>query len=329
MKNLSIGKLRGLQQIATAGGVMTMVALDHRGSLARMISPEHPEEVSYAQMVECKLELCDQLAPYASAVLLDPVFGVAPGISHGVLPNNTGLLVSLEASGYGDPQYRVTEQLKEWSVEKIKRVGASAVKLLLYYRPDLVELAEKQRDMVKDVAQECIKYDIPFLVEPVTYPIATEVTSPELLADTKSKLVIQTAQEITALPIDVLKAEFPGDLRYHEESELEKRCYQIDRYSAAPWVILSAGVDYQTFYRQVEIACKSGASGFLAGRAIWQEAVRMKEAQERKEFLSTVVVDRLKRLAELAVKYASPWYRKWRLNPQELVPVSEDWYKEY
>ena len=101
MKKLSIGKIRGLQQIANPDGIFTMCAMDHRGSLRSMINKESPEEVNYEEMVERKLELCSSLAKYASAVLLDPIFGAAQCISHGVLPNNTGLLVSIEASGYG------------------------------------------------------------------------------------------------------------------------------------------------------------------------------------------------------------------------------------
>ena len=71
--------------------------MDHRGSLCSMIDEEHPAEVNYEEMVERKLELCSTLAKYASAVLLDPIFGAAQCISRSNLPNNTGLLVSIEA----------------------------------------------------------------------------------------------------------------------------------------------------------------------------------------------------------------------------------------
>ena len=137
MKKLSLGKVRGLQQIANSDGIFIMCAMDHRESLRGMIDKEHPEEVSHEEMVKRKVELCSSLAKYASAVLLDPVFGAAQCISHSVLPNNTGLLVSIEASGYsGQKEHRLTKLLDEWSVEKIKRMGASAVKILVYYRPD-------------------------------------------------------------------------------------------------------------------------------------------------------------------------------------------------
>jgi len=99
MKTLSIGKLRGLQQLANDDGIFTMCAMDHRHSLQHIRG--EGTELDYGEMVERKLELCSQLAPHASAVLLDPVFGAAQCIGGGALPGSTGLMVSMEASGYG------------------------------------------------------------------------------------------------------------------------------------------------------------------------------------------------------------------------------------
>jgi len=331
MKMLSIGKIRGLQQIANPDGIFTICAMDHRGSLRRMIDEDNPDEVSHEEMVKRKLELCSSLAEHASAVLLDPVFGAAQCISHGILPKNTGLLVSMEATGYhGDMERRLTKLIDGWSVEKIKRMGASAVKILVYYRPDLTELASKQLNTINMIADECLKYDLPFLVEPLSYPIGNEMDNPREFAALKDQLVIKTAQDITALPVDVLKAEFPADPHYQQDkAELTNLCRQLDRSSQVPWVILSAGVDFETFSQQVEIACQAGASGFLGGRAIWQEAMHMNDARQRTQFLSTTATDRLKRLIETANKYAVPWYRRLGVTAEELTPISERWYEEY
>ncbi len=142
--------------------------------------------------------------------------------------------------------------------------------------------------------------------------------------------MIKTARDITALPIDVLKAEFPADLRYKKDKPaLIDLCRQLDMASRLPWVVLSAGVDFEAFCQVVEIACQGGASGFLGGRAIWQEAMHIDDAQERFRYLSTVVVDRLKRLTEIANKYAVPWYQKLGISRQELTDTSEQWYQEY
>lgn len=309
-----------------------MCAMDHRGSLKAMIEKEQLDDnVDYQELLEHKLELCATLAPYVSAVLLDPNYGAAQCIAGGVLPGHTGLLVSIEATGYESaPQGRITTLLNGWSVEKIKRMGGSAVKILVYYRPDLAEVASKQLKTIQIVADECLRYDIPFLVEPKTYSMKGENAGALQFAVRKPSLVIETARQITSLPIDVLKAEFPADAKYETNREkLLQFCQQLDEASQVPWVILSAGVDYEIFREEVEIACRAGASGFLGGRAIWQEAIHFAGKKERVKFLSTTVADRLKELAEIAAKYAVPWYRKLGIEANKLTVIQENWYRSY
>jgi len=321
MKKLSIGKIRGLQQLANDKGIMTMCALDHRGSLKKMLG-RRGFQPRYQDMVDFKLDLCRILAPHASAILLDPIYGAGQAVAADVLPKSTGLLVSLEESGYsGEENARVTELLPDWSVKKIKKMGATAAKLLLYYRPDS-NVAQKQLDTVKKLADDCFTEDIPFVVEPMSYKIAEDKQN---FAKIKPQLVIETAKQITALPIDMLKAEFPADLEYEkDENRLLDFCHQLDEASQVPWVILSAGVSFELFYKQVELACRAGASGFLAGRALWQEAAQASSRQERLKFLETTVVQRLESLTELANACATPWYDK-----LEASEVSENWYRTY
>jgi len=328
MRTLSIGKIRGLQQITTGKGTFVIAAIDHRGSIRSMISPDEPENVTYDQIVERKQELCSTLSPYVSAILLDPEFSAAQCIAGGKISGRAGLLVSIEATGYeNSPRGRITHVLDRWSVDKIKKMGASAVKILLYYRPDMPNVAAKQLDTIREIAMDCIKQDIPFLVEPVTYPSTPGVAEP---AELRSRLVIETARQLTKLPIDVLKAEFPGDLAHeHDENKLIGLCRELDAASQVPWVVLSAGVDFETFARQVEIACKSGASGFLGGRAIWQESMTMSNQEERLHFLSTTVVERIKKLADIVNTYAVPWYAKYGLKADGLAAITMDWYKGY
>jgi len=306
--------------------------MDHRGSLKAMIEKEQPDdEVDYQELVEYKLDLCEALAPHSSAVLLDPNYGVAQCISSGLLAGHTGLLVSIEATGYeSNPQGRLTTLLKNWSVGKIRRMGASAVKLLVYYRPDLSEVAKAQLKTIRTVAEECEKHDIPLLVETVTYPLASEDAKTSAFAARKPELVTDAARQITSLPIDVLKSEFPADLRYEtNKSKLIDYCRKVDEASQVPWVILSAGVEYEAFRQEVEIACSAGASGFLGGRAIWQEALHFDERKDRRNFLLTTAADRVKELAEIATKYAVPWYRKMGLKANHLATIPENWYVKY
>jgi tagatose 1,6-diphosphate aldolase len=330
---LTIGKLRGLQELANDDGVFNICAMDHRRSMMRIMEGGHVVEgsTSYEEMSQRKLELCAHLAPHASAVLLDPLFGAAQSISHGALPKSTGLLVSLEASGYSGPsEFRMSELEEGWSVEKIKRMGASAVKFLIYYRPDFIELANKLMELVEAVGQECQKYDIPLVIEPLSYPLGEEAKNPAQFTAAKEQLVPKTAKHITALPVDMLKSEFPSDLRYNKDKgKLIDICQKLDKASQVPWVVLSAGVSFDIFCQQVEIACKAGASGFLAGRAIWQEAMNIDDPKERAKMLQTVGVERLKQLTEIAAKHAVPWYKKLGLKPDELAETAEGWYQQY
>lgn len=331
MKRYRIGKIRGLQQIADSHGIFAMCAMDHRGSLQKMIAPADPKSVGYVQMVERKRELCAALAPYSSAVLLDPDTGAAQSILSGDLPGHVGLLVSMEASGYGGgAEGRVTELLPGWNAAKVKRMGGSAGKLLLYFRPDLEALASKQLKVVETVAADCAAADLAFLVEPKTYAIGEEIKHPELLARRLPDLVIETARRITALDVDVLKAEFPADMKYEkDEGKLADLCRRLDGASRVPWVVLSAGVDYETFARQVEIACRAGASGFLGGRAIWQEAMAIEDRTERVRYLQTTVADRMKHLSEIAAKYGTPWYKKMGAPDGRIGDLPQKWYEGY
>jgi tagatose 1,6-diphosphate aldolase len=335
--NISIGKLRGLQQLADSKGMMTMCAIDHRGALKRALNEKNPDTVSYQDIVDFKIDLCQAVAPFASAILLDPEYGAGQAIAAGLLPGSKGLLVSMEKTGYaGDSTARITELLPGWSVKKAKRMGASAVKLLIYFRPDLKDVASKQLDLVARLADQCLEEDIAFLVEPVSYPIEEKGhinrggASSKKYAEIKPGLVIETARQITALPIDVLKAEFPADIKFEQDEEkLLGFCRELNQASRLPWVLLSAGVDFDSFRKQVKIACKAGASGFLAGRALWQEGAQIRSRDERMNFFQKTAAPRLKELAEIADSYGKPWYSRLGAENGKFAPVAEGWYKSY
>ena len=314
-----------------------MCAIDHRGALKRALSEKNPAAVSYQDIVDFKLDLCQAVAPFASAILLDPEYGAGQAITAGLLSGPKGLLVSMEKTGYrGDSNARITELLPGWSVRKAKRMGASAVKLLIYFRPDIKDVASKQLDLVARLAAQCIIEDIAFLVEPVSYPIEEKErinqagTSSKKFAEIKPGLVIETARQITALPIDVLKAEFPADIKFEQdEGKLLGLCQELNQASRLPWVLLSAGVDFDSFQKQVGIACKAGASGFLAGRALWQEGAQIRSREERMSFFQNTAAPRLKELAEIANSYGKPWYSRWGAENGKFAPVTEGWYRSY
>ncbi|MBN1265238.1 MAG: tagatose 1,6-diphosphate aldolase [Anaerolineales bacterium] len=320
--NTTVGKLRGLAQCATRRGTFAMLALDHRGNLRRALNPENSDSVSFEQMVAFKKEVTRSLAPYTSGILLDPEIGGAPAIASGALPGHVGLLMAVEATGYaGDTTERRSRVLPGWSVGKIRRMGASGVKLLLYYHPDAAE-ARAQEELVREVAETCRFYDLPLFLEPLSFSI--DPAQPKLTSDQKRSVVIQTAKNLTPLGIDVLKAEFPLDVRSSTDETLWKEaCEELDAASHVPWILLSAGVEFETYLRQVQAACRAGASGVLAGRAIWKEAADL-SGQARMDFLTCTAAERMQRITALCDALAKPW--------TALIPagaVEENWHLHY
>lgn len=322
MTTLSIGKLRGLQHCATAHGALAVVALDHRGSLRRALHPEAPDSTTPAEMIALKQEIVAALAPATSAVLLDPEVGAAQCIATGALPGAVGLIVALESTGYtGDPNARQSEILPGWSVAQAKRMGANAVKLLVYYHPD-APIAAEIEVLVRQVAAECARQDILLMLEPLSYSLDPAVK--KLPSIEKRRIVIETARRLVSDGVDVLKAEFPLDVATDPDEQVwQAACAELSETCPVPWVVLSAGVSYETYLRQINIACRAGASGVAAGRAIWKEAVSLKAA-ERVTFLNGPARQRMARVTALCDALARPWQSFY-----DVPAIGDDWYERY
>jgi tagatose 1,6-diphosphate aldolase len=318
-QTISPGRWRGLKTTSTDNYVFTILAFDQRGSYRRML----PEGTSYETAVEMKCEVISALSPHASAVLLDASYGFTPALT---MSGGSGLLLSLEKSGYtGESTYREMAFDDDWTIGKIKRFGASAVKLLVYYHPGAGELADKNDALIKDLCDTCHTYDIPIFVEPVSYSLDADVPkSSAAFAETRPEVVRETARRLAKLQPDVLKLEFPVDVAFDDDVDhWLAACEAVSEVSEVPWVLLSAGVDFETFERQLEVACAAGASGFLAGRAIWKEMVDM-SPDERQRFLAGAATERIQRLAEITADKARPW------NAFYAIPAAGDeWYRSY
>lgn len=321
---LALGARRGLEACASPGGTFTVLAIDHRQNLRRELRPDDPGSVSYEEMVEFKRAVVRALAPVATGTLLDPEIGAAQAVADGSMPASSGLIVAIEATGYEGPSTaRVSRVLDGWSVGKAKRMGASAVKLLVYYHPDAANAADQER-LVADVAADCLAADIALFVEPLSFSLVDGET---LTSEARRRVVIETARRLTAIGGDILKAEFPYDPAVTERARWGEACEELDAASSVPWVLLSGGVDESTFEAQVRAACAAGASGVLVGRSVWAEAATM-EAAARDAFLSTTGRDRLSRLADLVESAGRPWHsRPSRLTASPMP--SEAWYREY
>jgi tagatose 1,6-diphosphate aldolase len=327
-KELSIGKFRGLSATSSTDKVFTILAFDHRHSFLRMLKPTPKEDEEYRAVVTAKSDLVPILSPYGSAILLDPVYSAAQMIISARLPGDIGLLVSVEASGYiGDNTGRVSEILENWGVEKIKSMGANAVKLLIYYHPHAGKVAEQQEQLVSKVVEDCRKHDIPLFLEAVSYSIDPKIDKKsEEFANGHPDLVVETAKRLGPLGPEILKLEFPVDPDYDsDESRWLEACQAVSDASPVPWAVLTGGVTYDVFVEQLEIACKGGASGFLAGRAVWQEAMPMPR-DERRDWLENVAVQRLQNLAAIAEDFARPWTD---FYPPQDAAKYENWYASY
>ena len=315
MKLTSIGKLRGLQQISSNRGTFTALALDHRQNLRKA----NPAFVNDEELSRFKVDVTSVLAKQATAVLLDPEVSAAQAIAQRAIPQNVGLVVAVESTGYtGDSTARQAQIIPGWSVEKAKRMGASAIKLLVYYHPDSKAAAEIE-DFTAMIAEDCRKHDLVLMLEPLSYSLDE---NKKLSSDEKRYVVVETAKRLTPLNVDILKAEFPLDVNDMDESKWLEACKEISSASATPWILLSAAVDYETFLQQVTVACNAGASGVAVGRAVWKEAVTM-DGDERVKFLSTVAKQRLSRLTSLCYALARPYTDFYTAD----APF--DWYKTY
>ena len=320
---MRLGTLRGLDACASGTGRFSVLALDHRNNLRRMLGPDDPDAVPYEQLVAVKRSIVRAVAGTASGILLDPEIGAGPAILDGDLPPGCGLLVSVEETGYdGPPTARQSRLLRGWGVAQIKRMGADAVKLLLYYHPD-AENAEDQERLLIDVAELCADADIPLFLETLCFALEDGAT---LTGEARRDVVVRTARRLTALGGDVLKCEFPYDASVTDRTRWHEACAELEEATAIPWVILSAGVDDATFEAQTEVACGAGASGVLVGRSVWKEGATM-AAPERDAWLASEGVARMQRLVDIVESEARPWRARSPLVGGDAL--AEGWYAGY
>jgi len=320
-KPLTPGKLRGLQRASTPGGMFTILAIDHQDALRRVM-PE--SETSDDALTRFKLNVVAVVQSEISGVLLDPVLSATQAISAG-LTNRIGLLVELEKADYNlEPMPLTVEIDAAWSVQKTKKMGADGVKLFFYYHPDDTAHAQKQEATIRRIVADCMTADIPLYAEPIIYAHGVEANTQAFVEDFP-RAVIESAKRINALDVDILKLEFPVNVRHQpDESAWIDACAELAASIDVPWVLLSAGVDFDTYTRQVKIACETGAAGYMVGRAIWGDATKITDASERLQWLQSEGKRRMHTLAQIAGEYGTPWTEHY--HPQD---ISTSWFRTY
>jgi tagatose 1,6-diphosphate aldolase len=283
--NITPGKLKGLQAVSDEKGVIRAAAMDQRGSLRKSIAKLRgiePNQLSQKEMEEFKTSVTKILTPHATAILLDPEFGL-PAIK--AKSPNAGVLLAYESTGYDNTQPgRLPALIPGWSVQKSIEVGADCIKILLYYTPfEKPEINAQKHDWVQKIGDECKENDIPFFLEFVGYDPEGRDEKGLEYAKKKPEVVAQSMREFSQekYNVDVLKVEIPVNLNYTEgtaafknegsaytKKEAMEHYVRTAEATSKPFIYLSAGVSDAQFRESLEVAIEAGVNfaGVLCGK---------------------------------------------------------------
>jgi len=291
-----------LGDIALDDGTFAVVAMDQRNTLKRMYAAVGNDSPTIEDLQGIKEDTIAALSPLASAFLLDPTYGV-PAL-HAVrdsLDRVPGMLVAAEPESrpkYGDEPRAAIDvaQNARWVLDQ----GGSAVKFLIQVRADRVaaagepDLTAEAVDVIRQVVEDCRATGVPSVIENLIYPLPGETLSPAARADA----IIEAAVALDALEPDLLKLEYPGS---------PEACRRLAGSLHVPWAVLSAGVGFDEFEDVLRVSCdEGGASGFIAGRAVWKDAVGM-APEARREHLRGEGLRRLDGCLQAIAGRARPW----------------------
>jgi tagatose 1,6-diphosphate aldolase len=323
------GKVRGLQRVTSADGFFLICAIDHLSDYAELLAPD-PSTVTFADVVASKDAVLRALSPSVSAFLLDPLYALGHLVASGAIPGSVGLMSSIEDEDYQPPAGPRRTRLREhWSARRIKMAGADVCKLLWFFRPDGdAAVADDQRRLLAELVGTCRELSLPLVVEPIWYPLPGERPESVQWKAARVRGILASAIEANARGVDMLKVEFPGyvDSAAGREAAREA-CAELDTNIDVPWVILSAGVGYEDFATQVEIACQAGASGYLAGRSIWRDAVSTHDPVRQAEAFE----EARRRLARLNVttrEHGRPYQPTQPLD-DVIKALPPEWYRDW
>lgn len=313
MTTNNLGKLIHLKKICNDNNHFQMLAVDQRPPIFNIIKEATGKEHTYDQVVECKRLIASNLSHLATAVLMDPHYSIS-----NILDNNNskGLVITLEEHKFLETaKGRYSENINNWSVEKIKKAGGDAVKVLAWYRPDAEKISlDHQQKYVQKIGEECEKYSIPFLLELLVYPFQDDTYHTKEYNEQKQKNtqhVIDSVKEFAKekYKVDIFKLESPVDSKDLENDisvETEVAFNELAKATSnKPWVVLSSGMGKESFYKCLELAYKNGASGYLAGRTIWLDAFNSyPDIKMVENGLKTDSINYVNKLNELTAKSA-------------------------
>ena len=325
------GKLAGLKRVSTERGIIAAAAMDQRGSLQKSLAKEKGGEVNAALMEEFKSLVTKVLTPHASAILLDPEWGLPAAKRRA---KNAGLLLAYEKTGYDKTgPGRLGDLLDHWSARRLKEAGADCVKILLYYTPfDPKEVNDKKHAWVERIGDECRANDIPFFLEFVGYEEGADEKGFEY-AKKKPQIVTESMREFSKnrYGVDVLKVEVPVNMKFVEGAKAysgqkaytKKEAADLFLKAAAvatrPFIYLSAGVSNAEFTEALELAGESGVkfNGVLCGRATWKDGISIYAKQGAEAFRKWLQTEGVKNINNVneRLKAATSWYSIYELEP--------------
>jgi tagatose 1,6-diphosphate aldolase len=324
---ITAGKRKGLKAVSNERGVIAAAAMDQRGSLKSAIAKDKgidKKAVTPEMMSEFKEAVVRVLTPYASAILLDPEYGLAAAKQRA---KNAGLVLAYENSGYDNARPgRLPDLLDHWSVQRIVAAGADCVKILLYYTPfDSKDINETKHAWVERIGAECVASDVPFFLEFVGYEEGADEKGLEF-AKKKPDVVIGSMNEFSKpqYAVDIMKVEAPVNMAFVKGAKSCKGESAYDREQAKeyfrkgaavakkPFIYLSAGVSNETFSETLELAAEAGTnfSGVLCGRATWKDGMPIYAKQGLKALEDWLQGQGVKNIQNVNQRLAAakPWF---------------------
>jgi tagatose 1,6-diphosphate aldolase len=321
---LTPGKLAGMKAVSDRRGVIAAAAMDQRGSLQKALAKERGGTVGDEDLEEFKVLVTEVLTQHASAILLDPEWGIPASRRRA---KDAGLLMAYEKTGYdATTPGRLPDLLDLWSVRRLKAVGADCIKILLYYAPaDAKAINEHKHAWVERIGDECRACDIPFFLEVIAYENGVDEKTVEF-AKKKPELVAAYMREFTQdqYGVDVLKVEVPINMKFVEGTKsfagtaayTKQQAMEWFRKSAEastkPFIYLSAGVSNAEFSETLELAGEAGPrfSGVLCGRATWKDGIAIYAKQGADAFRQWLQSEGVKNIENVnaRLKPAHPWF---------------------
>ena len=296
MPFMTTAESRGYQQICGRDGAMMVVAADQRGGM-RKIMAAHPSEeaaITEAMLGETKTDIATYLASAAGCILLDPVCAVPGIVDQKVLPRDTALLIGLDASGFDTtPEgYQLSKLVPGVDARKVRALGGTGGKIMVYLRSDRPDANEANVEVLRRCVEDFTREDLLLVVEFLTYSLPNE--GKEDYRAAFSGLIEGGTRICLEVGSKVLKLPYPGNAEAC--ARVTALCGKI------PWAVLSAGVDHETFLGQVEVAMANGASGVIAGRALWKDCISL-DRNVTRERLTTVAVPRLRQIQSIVARH--------------------------